>query len=240
MNVSIIKTTMLGLFCFLSISSYGQAKYTFPPREEWEHLRTPFERKKALQIPQEELSKIPTNDLIDICMDYPYITDIVFSNSLLTGIDQLLIDFIGFTELIRRKDLGGFMVEKSWAYNDSLLSLPQKSEYEKGRFAFKCLLFELLLSRDEVIENLDTKQIRELTLSTVQRDSLKWKYTNVFGGYNFLSSCAFYVKQILRTPNYKYQNSIGREQLELFLINPIRNNPIANQEVNCFLKNIAY
>ena len=48
----------------------------------WNQFKTAKERILALQIPDSVITQIPTEQLLELCLDFPYITDMyAFDNS---------------------------------------------------------------------------------------------------------------------------------------------------------------
>lgn len=65
------------IFAFAASAEQEKNKlYVFPEKKEWKNLDTPQKRKKTLQIPANVLSQISTEELLDVCFDYPYLKDI--------------------------------------------------------------------------------------------------------------------------------------------------------------------
>ena len=58
-----------------------QILYTFPLKKEWKSLDTPDKRKEMLQIPSVMLPKIPTEELMDICLDYPFLIELCLDDN---------------------------------------------------------------------------------------------------------------------------------------------------------------
>ena len=74
------------------------------PVIQWEILETHEQKLAACEIPDSILSKIPTKDLVEICMKYPLLLDAYAFNTPLQGIKTVISRFNGFKELMNRKD----------------------------------------------------------------------------------------------------------------------------------------
>ena len=78
-----MKQTYIALFfLFISSDSFGQGNvekpyFVFPERSQWQHLKNPQERKSFLQIPEEFLSNILTDELLVVCLEYPYLQEMI-------------------------------------------------------------------------------------------------------------------------------------------------------------------
>ena len=79
---------------------------------EWKTFTTSRERIAALQMPAEKLKRIGTTELLDVCLNFPYLPDIFAFDHIEKGIDNLKSRFNGFDELLRRQDLTRVLVEK--------------------------------------------------------------------------------------------------------------------------------
>ena len=85
------KYFLLFVICFICISINGQdektAKFTLPKPGDmgWEQLDSPISRIMSMQIPDSILHVISTEELLDLCLDYPYIIDLAFSDNYQKG-----------------------------------------------------------------------------------------------------------------------------------------------------------
>lgn len=76
--------------------------FTFP--DGWQYLETNDERWAALQIPEDMLSTMSTEDLVEACMNYPLALDCFAFNDVQYGISEVISRFNGFAELKQRED----------------------------------------------------------------------------------------------------------------------------------------
>lgn len=77
-------------------------KNYFP--NDWKYLESNDERWAALQLPEDQLSSMSTQELAEACMTYPLGTDCLAYNNYQIGIAQVITRFNGFTELKKRED----------------------------------------------------------------------------------------------------------------------------------------
>lgn len=110
---------LIMLLSLVGVCSFGQkvtgADFTYPIKpgeDKWEKMYSVQERIASLQIPESVLPKIPTERLLDICLDYPYLVDVMFYDNFQKGIEVLRSNFNGFDELLNRKDLGKYVLAK--------------------------------------------------------------------------------------------------------------------------------
>ena len=67
--------------------------------EIWKTFQTLEEMQSACQIPDDVLSNLSTEELVQICMDYPLFGNFSAYNDELVGIKKVMDGFNGFTEL---------------------------------------------------------------------------------------------------------------------------------------------
>lgn len=101
-----MKKIIVLLMALLSLSVFAQKDsldidktFNYPIKEgdeQWMKLANTRNRIAALQIPSSQLKEIPTEKLLDVCLDYPYLVSVVFCNDyqrsveLLVSVRQLL------------------------------------------------------------------------------------------------------------------------------------------------------
>ena len=112
---------LLAIISMLVVNMYSQNEsdnattfeYPFNREDpEWKAFKTSRERIAALQIPAEKLVTIGTDDLLDVCLKFPYLPDIFAFDHIKQGIENLKSKFNGFDELLRRQDLAEVLVGK--------------------------------------------------------------------------------------------------------------------------------
>ena len=76
--------TVLFLYC---LTTMGQERiihsFSFPINptdKEWQQMDSPIERIHAIQIPDSIIRLIPTSDLLELCLDFPYIIECQYHN----------------------------------------------------------------------------------------------------------------------------------------------------------------
>lgn len=68
---------------------------------KWKEFKTPKERIAALQIPDNSLSLISTEDLLFICLDFPYLSDVFAFDDMDIGLKAVASKFNGLPEVER-------------------------------------------------------------------------------------------------------------------------------------------
>jgi hypothetical protein len=77
---------------------------TNPSTEEWKELKKEKERIEALQIPDNLLKSMTTDDLIITCINYPAFGHFTAYNTGKEGISRVISKFNGLKELLARQD----------------------------------------------------------------------------------------------------------------------------------------
>ena len=120
-----------------------------PGMEEWEKLSNRREAIEACQIPEDVLSSLTTEDLLQICLQYPLIFDVLSPSFYDRGLDFVFEQFNGIRELFKREDALNELLEQ---YRCRIQKLPfiedsDASDLEKGYFVLTIESLELILSR---------------------------------------------------------------------------------------------
>ncbi|MDE6654000.1 MAG: hypothetical protein K2K37_06405 [Muribaculaceae bacterium] len=76
--------------------------FQFP--DGWQYLESNDERWEALQIPEDFLSTMSTEELVEACMTYPLALDCFAFNDVQYGISEVISRFNGYAELKQRDD----------------------------------------------------------------------------------------------------------------------------------------
>lgn len=72
--------------------------------EIWKTFQTLEEMQSACQIPDDVLPNLSTEELVQICMDYPLFGNYLAYDNETFGIKKVMAGFNGFTELKKRTD----------------------------------------------------------------------------------------------------------------------------------------
>ena len=221
------KYLLIMLLSLVSVCSYSQkvstTDFTYPliPGDgKWEKMNSVEERIAALQIPESILSKISTERLLEICLDYPYLLDVLFYEDFQKGIEALKNDFNGFNELLSRKDIGKYILAKDKNLPLALDNLKDKNDVEKGKFSYQCFVLELLLAQDNVIETLSSNDEDELLDITIKNMELKTAHTDIFSNLSTIPSYLLYAKKALIDSNFKFTNAKQKSDVIEFVDRP--------------------
>ena len=152
-----------------------------PGMETWKLFQSNEEMVHACQIPEEIISSLSTEELTDLCLQYPLLYDVFAFNSLNDGLDKLFSDFNGIRELNKRDDASNILINR---YNEKVQSFSfldgTAQEIGKGVFVISVSALEVLLSRVEIQD----KQ-KEILQSLVAGYEAKFRYVDYFKGFGF-------------------------------------------------------
>jgi hypothetical protein len=211
-----------------SIYAYSQYKindeYNFPVKQgskEWGQFESVEKRLAVLQIPDLVLSKISTEGLLETCLAFPYLTDILFCDDYQKGFEALSAEFNGFQELLRRRDITKALLKKYETLNSSFTNVRLKENIEQGRFSFRHFALEFMLTQDIVLKNLNSEQKKQLFLLTSECKKTKNRFPDLFSDLNALPIKLLYAKIIMSDPEFIFENAEQKQVLSDFIKAPV-------------------
>jgi hypothetical protein len=155
-----------------------------PGMEEWKKFESNEEMVKACQIPEKILTSLSTEELMDICLQYPLLYDVFAFENLNNGLDKLFDDFNGIRELYKRADISNSLIKRYAQKVQNFTFLDEKdSDLEKGYFVISVSALEALLSRIEWQEYTGKETHRNILQNLVSGYEGKCKYTDYFKGF---------------------------------------------------------
>ncbi len=132
-----------------------------PGMEEWKSLNNSYKKITACQVPGDVLPALSTEQLIEVCLNYPLLFDILAFDNILTGLETYSINFNGFRELIERSDAALVLIKK-YKGKDPLAIEKDWSSYDKFDYALKISMMELFLCNKQILSKLDNIEKRDL------------------------------------------------------------------------------
>lgn len=187
-----MKHFILLLLCYLAVTLIPcqadviqtASTYSFPFKpgdETWETYQTANELKEALQIPSEVINMIATDNLLDLCISYPYNFDMLSTDNDEDGFMLLCGEFNGYPELLKRNDLGAALISRCEAIPSEIDSIPSMNEDEVDELSLKYYVFYYIVGLEEVISQFDDIQ-RESYYDAISENLSKMsQYPDVFG-----------------------------------------------------------
>lgn len=144
------------------------------------------------QISKDQLKIMNTNELLEKCLLYPYISDVMFAENIPLMFKYIREEFNGFNELFSRQDAAQVILTSFLDFDFEKIN-EYKADYEKGLYVFKFCYINLLLAQDEIIDALNDNYkiidlINEKYSETDNENLIPFRnlVTVTFVGYNML------------------------------------------------------
>jgi hypothetical protein len=160
--------------------------YEFP--NNWREKENPAERKEALQIPENILHEIPTTQLLDICVVYPYLIDILFFSNFQDGFEKLVDEFNGLKELLHRNDAKYVVLNKYISMVANPTFFNDYTSSQKGGYSFKLFFIEILLSQREILSEFNNSDTKAVLIKSYNMLQEKHDNRQVYGEFGKTSS----------------------------------------------------
>ena len=162
-----------------------------PKTEEWEKLQLgkPGELEAALQIPESILSSLSTKDLAAICMQYPLLRFVAYSDSRERELDLLFEEFNGIRELFQREDVVKellkqyrCMIQHLTLLNEEVTDIENSSfPFSISALPFDISALELILSRYQSPEESNNENYIKIVQHLVCGNEKMYLYPETFG-----------------------------------------------------------
>lgn len=196
--------------CIASNSnSRSLKKSTFVfPNIQWEKLDTHEQKTNLCEIPDSLLNKIPTEELVEICMNYPLLFDAYAFETPLIGLKVVTSRFNGFTELLKRKDNCSYIFKHLKNYQIESMNLDKMSSLDRGEFKLTYTLCEYLLSFDKILSNATNEQLEEIILFANETSEHKEANTQHYALNGLTSSIYLWASVAIKKTNSRSFNPI--------------------------------
>lgn len=179
------------------------------------------EKKKLLQIPQDELADMPTAVLVDACLNYPiYAIGMITSNSTMyEGFQRTVNVFNGLQELLIRKDSGRYLLE---IYKNIDLDIVLNGDGSSDGFDFapvssvlRLRYLEYILAQNDILTSLSAEERILLRDTAINLFIEKFeKYPHDFS----VDSTFLLVARLLKMDNYDFAKlASGSDTITHFL-----------------------
>ncbi len=207
-----MKKLILVLFMVIPIVMLGQT-WDYPVKpgmEEWKKLNSHQEMVEVCQIPNNVISRIPTLELAELCLNYPLFFTMRAFNNLQEGFNQVSTEFNGFKELFKREDVGKVLL--SIYTKTKLIDVRKKKDLiSKGLFEQRVFFIEFILAQKNLIKKLTENEIKILLNETILKTDEKAKLK--FSTFN-KQATSLIVVRILENKNV-IKNS-DKQKYEIF------------------------
>lgn len=165
-KIALFLGLFLQLFCYGQDGESEAIRYEHPFKQSdaiWNKFSSAKERVLALQIPKDILKDIPTHNLLKVCLNYPYLTDMFAYNSQIEGFNALVQEYNGFKEILKRKDLVDALLEEYEQVPQNIHLINYANEEEKGNFSFKHFVLTYLLRQSVKGKDVNKNQRERIT-----------------------------------------------------------------------------
>ena len=191
-------------------------KWNFPIKPGsvgWNQCNSAEEIFEKLNIPENVLKELDTESLVQICLDYPAATAIMFVyNTPQQGFDVFFTQFNGIRELMNRKDVGHFLLKKYGSMSLADFN-PLWTLEEQGDFAFRFYYVELFLVQPQSLQSLDGSERKLLLKESLQKFDIKRSRSDLFGG-NSLVMTTWILAKTLQIENKLQANFSSLSNIE--------------------------
>lgn len=164
----------------ISASDAAEFYETVVSQPNWKNTGSRVERGEMVQLPENMLSELSTDDLIEAVLDYPFFVDVYAFNDVHTAVDIMYDSFNGLRELTSRLDLVPALMEKYRA--------EPVAEKNSGDDIFRLDNIEILLSQDFVTDKLSDDNITELSELILDKREQKAK-SELYGEFSVNLIC---------------------------------------------------
>ncbi len=139
-----------------------------PGSDKWKTFHSYAEMLEVCQIPEIQLSYLPTEELLLICLKYPLLLDIGAFNFFSDGYSSFENNFNGIRELNKRNDASAVI------YNYyRQIKLENANIYSSIFFVFKVSVVEYTLSAPSVISKYSASQRKEVATELLSKLNIK-------------------------------------------------------------------
>jgi hypothetical protein len=199
-----------------------------PGMKEWDELKTEKAHVDALQVPDEILENMPTEDIVRLCISLPAFGHFTAFNTPQQGFGVMLSRFNVLQHLMLRKDAGKYLLS---AYKDAGMSGFKKFPYANNLWTIKLEYLELLLSQKEVLLPLTPAEKGELLMEARKKFSEKVK-SESFASLPGLQSTVRIIVNTLEDEVKRGVNNLSNKQMiEEFARTGLANNAEILNEV---------
>ena len=167
----------------------------------------------AIQIPDKVLKSISTQELLSICLRYPFLRNYTASDSPYQGMNGVMSSFNGFKELTERTDVNIVLIEYYTSKKVSEIEIVD----EKGSFTFDYCAFELLLCNDNIISKFSDEQKIFMLKLLMKRLNDKDDYKVYFGFFGKMTSAFVANKFAMLLGKKETENDEKRNLQKTFL-----------------------
>lgn len=164
-----------------------------PGTSDWKLLHNQSAKVQACQIPNDILTSIASDYLINLYLKYPLLFNILSFSTFENGMSNLKSNFNGYNELCLRPDVPNLLLNRylSMSMDDPD---PNWSIFRKGSFTLSAISLELLLSQHDILQKLNYNDQKILLVDAITKFDAKSKNVQVHDYLGLKSSSLLIVK----------------------------------------------
>lgn len=186
---------------------------------QWAAFTTHQQMLDACQIPVDTLAKMSTEGLIQTCLNFPLLGDLLLNvgGNVPGRLQYFMINFSGLNELCKRPDAGIKMINRYLIMYPSCID-SCKSNTEKGRFTSEFTAYEMIISYESIIKKMSLENKKYLIKEALNKYNCKKHQSNNYAYYDFATSLYIPAK-IMMQENYApfVQQALTNAQLKLYI-----------------------
>ena len=196
--------------------------YTYPIKagsDEWRALDVQ-ERHAMLQLPDHLLGSMRTEDLILVCLDYPFAIDFFAFNDFQAGYMALYNEFNGLRELMGRDDLAHpflLYLDLNWQKVELMKS---EEDIAKGRYTLLSVVFKYMLAQDAVISRMSRSQLRSMLDLCIRNNQIEHSDREMWSGVNVEAIWYVYAKVIYNKGGFAFKDDREKQMFDAYIEHP--------------------
>ena len=196
--------------------------YTYPIEagtEEWKSLSVQ-ERHERLQLSDKFLNSMRTEDLIEVCLEYPFALDFFAFDDFQTGFMSLYNEFNGLRELLSRNDLAEpflLYLDVNWQKADLMKS---KEPLEIGAYTLLSIVFKYMLAQEEVINQMNRTQVRQMLDLCMRNHEIEKSDSEMWSGMNLEAIWYVYAKVIHNKGGFRFKDDKEKRMFNEYIKHP--------------------
>mgnify|MGYP003631367297 CR=1 FL=1 len=132
-----------------------------PGSEEWATLPTTADRVKAIQVPENVLTKLSDKQLLKLILDYPFFNSYTLSDNPFDGFQRTMVTLNAYGQLKSRPESLQLILEYYNGMDFSQINRLGESA-EIGRFALRVSAIELMITDFSLEKNLSLEESEKL------------------------------------------------------------------------------
>ena len=215
--------------CLFPILTQAQV-YNFPVKpgtEAWNKLETETERLSALQIPDNILKTMSTQDLITTCMNYPAMGYYTAYNNPQEGMDVIIQNFNGLQELMNRSDAPNLLLATYKQMNNKFMSSQAKLTNQASG-SIKKNYFEWLINQDAILNKMNEDDRSTLLEEVRNKIFYQIDQNEEYSSLDFHPSLLLLSKLKERSSNSSSISSVN-ESIDQLLVKAVSATSLASQ-----------